>query len=255
MHLDVSDPDAWRALFGIVRPARPPPPERRASTTPRSTTSPRSPTPATAPTSGVNVDGVFFGLREAIPLLEQAKGAVVVTSSMAGIIPLPANPLYSRTKWALIGFVRSVHGELERRGIRINALCPGAVATPLMGDDPHAWFESAASSRSSPRSSPATVVETARLRPQRRGGPPPSAVAIPRCSSSRGCRRRTDGPADVVDQSAAPRLADPRVSTPGTGGCRCCSASTSTSRRARRSRCSAPTARARPRCCARSAAC
>jgi NAD(P)-dependent dehydrogenase (short-subunit alcohol dehydrogenase family) len=89
---------------------------------------------------GVNVDGVFFGLRSAIPLLEQAHGAVVVTSSMAGIVPLPANPLYALTKWALIGLVRSIHGELERRGIRINALCPGAVATPLMGEDPHGWF-------------------------------------------------------------------------------------------------------------------
>ena len=59
---------------------------------------------------------------------------------MAGMVPLPANPSYSLTKWALIGLVRSIHGELERRGIRINALCPGAVATPLMGEDPHAWF-------------------------------------------------------------------------------------------------------------------
>ena len=37
--------------------------------------------------------------------------------------------------------MRSIHGELERRGIRINALCPGAVATPLMGEDPHGLFE------------------------------------------------------------------------------------------------------------------
>jgi NAD(P)-dependent dehydrogenase (short-subunit alcohol dehydrogenase family) len=34
-----------------------------------------------------------------------------------------------------------VHGELEGRGIRINAVCPGAVATPLMGDDPRAFFD------------------------------------------------------------------------------------------------------------------
>jgi NAD(P)-dependent dehydrogenase (short-subunit alcohol dehydrogenase family) len=140
VHLDVANPDEWRALFascdgldllhlnaGIYDIAL-------TDITTISDTRYRAYT-------GVNVDGVFFGLREAIPLLEQSRGAVVVTSSMAGLIPLPGNPLYAATKWALIGLVRSVHGDLERRGIRINALCPGAVATPLMGDDPHAFFD------------------------------------------------------------------------------------------------------------------
>jgi NAD(P)-dependent dehydrogenase (short-subunit alcohol dehydrogenase family) len=138
-HLDVSDPDAWAELLsgferldllhlnaGIYDTAL-------ADITSISVERYRA-------YVGVNVDGVFFGLRAAIPLLEQANGAVVVTSSMAGVVPLPANPLYSLTKFSLIGLVRSIHGELERRGIRINALCPGAVATPLMGEDPHKWF-------------------------------------------------------------------------------------------------------------------
>ena len=140
IHLDVSDPEAWREFYdqldqldllhlnaGIYDIAL---------------------TDITQITdgryrayTGVNLDGVFFGLREAIPRLEQTNGAVVVTSSMAGLIPLPGNPLYAATKWALIGLVRSVHGDLERRGIRINALCPGAVATPLMGEDPRAFFD------------------------------------------------------------------------------------------------------------------
>lgn len=89
---------------------------------------------------GVNVDGVFFGLRAAIPLLEQSHGAVVVTSSLAGVMPLPTHPVYSLTKHALIGLVRSVADNLASRGIRINALCPGAVATPLNGPDPYAKF-------------------------------------------------------------------------------------------------------------------
>ncbi len=90
---------------------------------------------------GVNIDGVFFGLRAAIPLLEETNGAVVVTSSMAGIVPLRTNPVYALTKFALNGFVRSVGPELATRGIRVNAVCPGAVATPIIGDDPHAWYE------------------------------------------------------------------------------------------------------------------
>ncbi len=108
---------------------------------------------------GVNVDGVFFGLRAAIPLLEQTQGAVVVTSSMAGVMPLPANPLYAMTKYALIGLVRSIHEELGRRGIRINALCPGAVATPLIGEDPHGWFGEMGITPLEPEDLAATVVE------------------------------------------------------------------------------------------------
>ncbi len=107
----------------------------------------------------INLDGVFFGLREAIPLLEASKGAVVVTSSMAGLMPLPGNPVYAATKWALIGLVRSVHGELEGRGIRINALCPGAVATPLMGEDPREFFDSLGLPSFEPEVLAGTVVE------------------------------------------------------------------------------------------------
>ena len=57
------------------------------------------------------------------------------------------------TKFALIGLVRSIHGELERRGIRINALCPGAVATPAHGRGPARVVRRARHRRrSSPRS-------------------------------------------------------------------------------------------------------
>jgi NAD(P)-dependent dehydrogenase (short-subunit alcohol dehydrogenase family) len=140
VHLDVSQPDEWRALLSSF--------DRldllhlNAGIYDISLTDITQVTDARYRAyTGVNLDGVFFGLREAIPLLEQSKGAVVVTSSMAGLIPLPGNPLYAATKWALIGLVRSVHAELEGRGIRINALCPGAVATPLMGEDPHEFFD------------------------------------------------------------------------------------------------------------------
>jgi NAD(P)-dependent dehydrogenase (short-subunit alcohol dehydrogenase family) len=158
VHLDVSQPDAWRALLsgfgrldllhlnaGIYDTQLP-------DITQVSDQRYRA-------YLGVNVDGVFFGLREAIPLLEQAHGAVVVTSSMAGIVPLPSNPVYALTKWALIGFVRSVHGELERRRIRINALCPGAVATPLMGEDPRGLFADMGIVAFEPEDMAATVVD------------------------------------------------------------------------------------------------
>jgi NAD(P)-dependent dehydrogenase (short-subunit alcohol dehydrogenase family) len=139
-HLDVSDPDAWREFYGTLDQLDLL--HLNAGIYDISLTDITQITDARYRAyTGVNLDGVFFGLREAIPLLERSNGAVVVTSSMAGLIPLPGNPLYAATKWALIGLMRSVHGDLEGRGIRINALCPGAVATPLMGEDPHAFFD------------------------------------------------------------------------------------------------------------------
>ena len=158
VHLDVSQPDAWRALLGGFG---------RLDLLHLNAGIYDTQLPDITQVSdqryraylGVNVDGVFFGLREAIPLLEQAHGAVVVTSSMAGIVPLPSNPVYALTKWALIGLVRSVHDELERRGIRINALCPGAVATPLMGEDPRGWFADMGIAAFEPEDMAATVVD------------------------------------------------------------------------------------------------
>jgi len=158
VHLDVTQPDEWRALFASF--------DRLDLLHLNAGIYDISLNDITTISDdryraylGVNVDGVFFGLREAIPLLERANGAVVVTSSQAGLVPLPGNPLYALTKWSLIGLVRSIHGELERRGIRINALCPGAVATPLMGDDPHQFFEQMGISPFEPEDLAGTVVD------------------------------------------------------------------------------------------------
>jgi NAD(P)-dependent dehydrogenase (short-subunit alcohol dehydrogenase family) len=158
VHLDVSSPGEWRAFFADR--------ERLDLLHLNAGIYDLSMTDITTVSDaryrayiGVNVDGVFFGLREAIPLLERTQGAVVVTASQAGLVPLPGNPLYAATKWALIGMVRSVHHDLEARGIRINALCPGAVATPLMGDDPHALFDRLGVPSFEPEDLAATVVD------------------------------------------------------------------------------------------------
>jgi NAD(P)-dependent dehydrogenase (short-subunit alcohol dehydrogenase family) len=158
VHLDVSNPDEWRSFFSSF--------DRLDLLHLNAGIYDISLTDITSVSDeryraylGVNVDGVFFGLREAIPRLERAGGAVVVTSSMAGLMPLPGNPVYALTKWSLTGLVRSVHGELEGRGIRINALCPGAVATPLMGDDPRAFFDQIGITAYEPEDLAATVVD------------------------------------------------------------------------------------------------
>lgn len=82
---------------------------------------------------GANVDGVVFGTRRLSRVLEPGS-AIVATASLAGLTAMPSDPLYTLTKHAVVGFVRSVAPQLEERGIRINAVAPGIAATPLIGD-------------------------------------------------------------------------------------------------------------------------
>jgi NAD(P)-dependent dehydrogenase (short-subunit alcohol dehydrogenase family) len=81
----------------------------------------------------VNVGGVVFGVRHLARVLEPGS-SIVVTASLAGLTAMPQDPIYAGTKHFLVGFVRSVAPQLEERGIRINAVCPGIVDTPLLGD-------------------------------------------------------------------------------------------------------------------------
>jgi NAD(P)-dependent dehydrogenase (short-subunit alcohol dehydrogenase family) len=81
----------------------------------------------------VNVDGVVFGTRALVPLIAaRGGGAVVATSSLAGVIAFPGDPIYTLTKHAVVGFVRSLAPWLHERNITINAICPGLVDTPLI---------------------------------------------------------------------------------------------------------------------------
>lgn len=80
---------------------------------------------------GVNVDGVVFGLHALLPLLEPG-ASIVVTGSLAGITPYAPEPLYAMSKHAVTGLVRSLGPTLARRDIRINAICPGGINTPLV---------------------------------------------------------------------------------------------------------------------------
>jgi NAD(P)-dependent dehydrogenase (short-subunit alcohol dehydrogenase family) len=86
---------------------------------------------------GANLDGVVFGVRRLADVMEPGS-AIVATASLAGLVPSPADPIYTLTKHAVIGFVRSVAPQLEERGIRINAVAPGFVDTPLIDSAPFA---------------------------------------------------------------------------------------------------------------------
>jgi NAD(P)-dependent dehydrogenase (short-subunit alcohol dehydrogenase family) len=82
---------------------------------------------------GVNVDHVVFGLTAAVPALRRAGGGhIVATASLAGLMAMTGDALYTLTKHAVVGYVRSAAPTLAEDGIRVNAVCPGFVDTPLI---------------------------------------------------------------------------------------------------------------------------
>jgi len=84
---------------------------------------------------GVNVDGVVLGTMALLPgMLARGGGQILVTASLAGLVPIPPEPIYGLTKHAVVGFVRSLGPALAPHGVAISALCPGFVDTPLVSD-------------------------------------------------------------------------------------------------------------------------
>lgn len=91
-----------------------------------------------------NADGVFFGARALAPAIaRRGGGAMTATASIAGLIAYEPDPVYAMTKHAVVGLVRSLAPQLARQKVRFNAVCPGMVDTPLLGDDVRALLRSA----------------------------------------------------------------------------------------------------------------
>jgi NAD(P)-dependent dehydrogenase (short-subunit alcohol dehydrogenase family) len=94
----------------------------------------------------VNLDGTTFGMRAAWRVMSEAgKGAIVVTSSLSGVLPNPFDPFYSAAKHAIIGLVRSQASAwvmMSGSKVTLNAVCPGFVRTPILADE--AWRRVAA---------------------------------------------------------------------------------------------------------------
>ena len=76
----------------------------------------------------VNVDGVVFGVRRLAQVMDG--GTIVATASLAGLVGMPFDAVYSLTKHAVVGFVRSIAPAVAP--IKVNAICPGIADTPML---------------------------------------------------------------------------------------------------------------------------
>lgn len=87
---------------------------------------------------GTNLKGVYLSMKYEIPeMLKTGGGTIVNTASVAGLIGEPGIASYTASKHGVVGLTKATALDYIRKGIRINAVCPGATLTPML----HKWFQ------------------------------------------------------------------------------------------------------------------
>jgi ribitol 2-dehydrogenase len=92
----------------------------------------------------LNINSVFRSIHAVMPhMVERKTGDILVTSSIAGIVPVVWEPIYTASKHAVQAFVHTVRRQVSKYGIRVGAIQPGPVVTALLADWPKAKMDEA----------------------------------------------------------------------------------------------------------------
>lgn len=99
---------------------------------------------------GINMGGVFFMTQAAMPHLIPTRGCVVNMASAAGLVGVPYNAPYTASKHGVVGLTKALALEFANQGVRINAICPTGVKTPMVSAPPPEGIDWPAVMRSAP---------------------------------------------------------------------------------------------------------
>ncbi len=92
----------------------------------------------------LNINAAFRSVRAVLPhFIEQKSGDVLFTSSIAGVVPVIWEPIYTASKFAVQAFVHSTRRQVSRHGVRVGAVLPGPVVTALLDDWPQEKMDEA----------------------------------------------------------------------------------------------------------------
>jgi ribitol 2-dehydrogenase len=92
----------------------------------------------------LNINATFRTIHAVLPhMIKRKSGDIIVTSSVAGFVPVMWEPIYTASKFAVQAFVHTVRRQVAKHGIRVGAVAPGPVLTALLDDWPQAKLEEA----------------------------------------------------------------------------------------------------------------